>query len=117
MIDASPTTPSRARRPLSFVDLLRSWPDTRSLCDDLSISYFTVAAWLKRDSVPEEHWDDLAAAAAARGLKHVTYARFRAYARHKRVLARDRATPCVAVQDVNTESPIEATSRKGSHAT
>lgn len=68
----------------SFSALLKRFPDVTSLAADLKLSYFTVTAWIRRDSVPEIHWDAIEAAAKGRGIKGVTYTRFRAIAASRR---------------------------------
>jgi hypothetical protein len=61
-----------------FRPLLRLWPDVRTIAADLGISYFTVAAWMRRDSVPTWHWDALIASARRRRIRGVTFVTLRA---------------------------------------
>lgn len=54
--------------------LLKLWPDTATVARDLVLSHFTVAAWLRRGSIPVVYWDALVRAARRRGIQGVTYA-------------------------------------------
>lgn len=53
--------------------LLDKWPSNADLAHDLGLSYFTTAAWRRRDSIPPLHWEILVQAARRRRISGVTY--------------------------------------------
>lgn len=51
--------PKRAPPAVSFTEVLSRFPDLAVVARGLSLSYFTVAAWSRRDYVPPVHWPAL----------------------------------------------------------
>jgi hypothetical protein len=64
-------TSDPADRP--FYSLLANFPDLRSLSDRLGLPYATVAAWKRRDSIPERYWREIAKAARSLRVTGVSY--------------------------------------------
>jgi hypothetical protein len=56
----------------SFTDLLRRFPSLTGLSRELGLSYNTVQAWTRRDTVPGHYWADIATAALKLGVAGVT---------------------------------------------
>jgi hypothetical protein len=91
-------TKSQPPTDMIAVKLLRLWPDIATVARDLTLSHFTVAAWLRRGSIPVAYWDDLVKAARRRGIQGVTYATLRAVsvaakAKKRATLTNSKANP------------------------
>jgi hypothetical protein len=63
---------------MSFSEVLGLWPDThgsaiRTVAHDLDLSYWTVHAWGRRNSIPRLWWEALADSAIRHRIRGVTY--------------------------------------------
>jgi hypothetical protein len=96
---------------MTAVRLLKKWPDTGSIASDLKISHFTVAAWLRRESIPIAHWEGLVKAARRRGIVGVSYAVFRTIAVQSKL--RKRAAASEVKASCAPGHALGATSIKG----
>jgi hypothetical protein len=62
---------SLADRP--FIALIGRFPDMAALARALDVPHSTVAAWKRRDRIPEDRWRAIAAAAKGLKVKGVSY--------------------------------------------
>ena len=53
-------------RPLDFEGIIGLWPAMRAFCEETGTPDATARAWIRRDRIPVEHWDQIIRAAAAR---------------------------------------------------
>jgi len=90
-----------------YAAVLAQWPDLAALARDLSLPYETVVSWSRRDSVPEPHWESISEAARLRGIRGVTYARFRSIA------AERRAGKTSSCDPVHIASTLESRRKRG----
>lgn len=56
----------------SFSDIIRLWPNPRSMADAIGAGHWAVAKWQQRDRIPPEWWLSVIRAAAAAGYQGVT---------------------------------------------
>lgn len=75
MSDVSPAA-ADGTRVGPFTALLSKFPDLTKLSRQLDLPHSTVAAWKRRDKVPEDRWRDIATAARALKVRGVTFDRF-----------------------------------------
>ena len=56
----------------TFRDVIALWPSMSELARDVDAPIQTVAAWKRRDRIPDEYWNCVLDAAKSRKLKSVT---------------------------------------------
>lgn len=76
----------------SFAELLAAFPDLVTLARALELPRDTVAAWKRRNSIPEKHWRAIEAAAKAHGVAGVSYEHLSLAAQAQRQPALRRAS-------------------------
>lgn len=77
----------------TFAGVLAAFTDMAALAKALGVPHSTVAAWKRRDSIPESRWRSIAAAAKDLRVKGVTYATLSEAARAKAPPTTRRSPP------------------------
>lgn len=74
-------------------DIIRSFGSAASLAREIGRKPVTVRQWGNRNSIPDEHWDDVVRAAQSRRIKGVTLAALSRIASARRRSPTARASP------------------------
>jgi hypothetical protein len=67
-----------------FTAVIEAFPDMAVLARTLGVPHSTVAAWKRRDQIPEARWASLEAAAKALKIRGITYRSLAATAARRR---------------------------------